>query len=110
MLMPWFWTALALSGGLIVVFVLYTAGVCLVFLPTMMRVFEEMPLFVPPNEQPDPTAQDVRFQARAGVLLQGSWLRAKSTERRGTIIFCHEYLSNRWSCRPYCESLRESGF
>jgi pimeloyl-ACP methyl ester carboxylesterase len=109
-MMFWLWIALAVLASLAVIFALYTGIVCLIFLPTMMRVFEEMPLFVPPNEQPDPTAEDIRFQARAGVWLQGSWLRTKSSECLGTIIFCHEYLSNRWSCRPYCEQLRQNGF
>jgi pimeloyl-ACP methyl ester carboxylesterase len=106
----WLWIALAVLAGVLALFVIYTAVVCLLFLPTMMRVFEEAPIFMPPNEPPDPTAEDVRFQARADVWLQGSWLPAKSIERKGTIIFCHEYLSNRWSCRPYCEQLRHSGF
>jgi len=26
------------------------------------------------------------------------------------IVFCHEYLANRWSCRPYCEALRANGY
>jgi uncharacterized protein len=109
-MMFWLWVTFSVIASLIAIFALYTAIVCLIFLPTMLRVFEEMPIFVPPNERPDPTAENVRFQARAGVWLQGSWLRTSSSERLGTIIFCHEYLSNRWSCRPYCEQLRENGF
>jgi pimeloyl-ACP methyl ester carboxylesterase len=104
------WTALCVILALPIIFALYTIGVCIIFLPTMMRVFEESPIFAPPDEAPDPSAENVRFQARAGVSLQGSWLPAKSADRRGTIIFCHEYLANRWSCRPYCNPLRDAGF
>jgi pimeloyl-ACP methyl ester carboxylesterase len=110
MALYWIWIALGVGASLIAVFVLYTAVVCFIFLATMMRVFEEMPIFVPPNEPPDPTAEDIRFPARAGIWLQGSWLPKRSAESCGTIVFCHEYRSNRWSCRPYCEPLRESGF
>ena len=89
---------------------LYTVWVCYQFLPTIMRVFEETPLFVPPNEPPDPGAENVRFQTSDGLWLQGSWFPPYMGPCRGTIVFCHEYLSNRWSCRPYAEPLRESGF
>jgi len=91
-------------------FVVYTAIVCYIFLPTITRVFEESPIFSPPEEPHDATAESVRFQAPDGVGLQGSWLPATGGERRGVIVFCHEYLANRWSCRPYCEALRANGY
>jgi pimeloyl-ACP methyl ester carboxylesterase len=110
MLPYWLWISLIGVAGALAFFVLYTSVVCLIFLPTMMRVFEETPIFAPPDEPPHPDAENVRFQALGGVWLQGSWLVSKSNERRGTIIFCHEYLANRWSCRPYIDELRNAGF
>ena len=87
---------------------LYTAWVCWRFLPTILRVFEETPIFQPPDEPPVPDAEDMRFQTADGLWLRGSWLRARGSVHRGTIVFCHEYLSNRWSCQPYCQPLRQA--
>jgi len=106
----WFYILLIIASVPLVLFILYTAVVCYLFLPTIIRVFEEAPMFVPPNEPPDPDAKNVRFQAADGRWLQGSWLRATCDQRQGTIVFCHEFLANRWSCRPYCEALRSSGY
>jgi pimeloyl-ACP methyl ester carboxylesterase len=104
------WIAWWLLVGTLLFFLIYTAIVCCIFLPTITRVFEESPIFSPPEEPPDPTAENVRFQTSDGLWLQGSWLAATGSERRGVIVFCHEYLSNRWSCRPYCETLRAIGY
>ena len=32
------------------------------------------------------------------------------TARAGVLVFCHEYLSDRWSFRPYADHLRDLGF
>lgn len=104
------WIAWWLLAGALLFFLVYTAIVCYIFLPTITRVFEESPIFAPPEESPDSTAENVRFQASDGLWLQGSWLPATDAERRGLVVFCHEYLSNRWSCRPYCETLRTNGY
>lgn len=106
----WLWIPVIAIASLLGSFLLYTGIVCLIFLPTMMRVFEEPPLFIPPDEAPDESVETVRFQSRGGLSLVGSWFPALGQERRGTIIFCHEYLANRWSCQPYCAPLRENGF
>jgi pimeloyl-ACP methyl ester carboxylesterase len=107
---PWLVSALLLVILPLAFFVLYTTWVCVRFLPTMVRVFEETPIFQPPDDPPIPGAEDVRFQTADGLWLQGSWLGARGGVQRGAIVFCHEYLSNRWSCRPYCEPLRDAGF
>jgi len=106
----WLGASLLVFALLAVFFVLYTLVVCILFVPTMMRVFEETPLFVPPDDQPVPGAEEVRFQASDGVWLRGCWLLTSAPSPRGTIVFCHEFLSNRWSCRPYCKTLLENGY
>jgi pimeloyl-ACP methyl ester carboxylesterase len=90
--------------------VLATVYICIRYVPRIMRIFEERPLFLPPDEPPIAEAENVRFRTSDGLWLQGSWLPAPNGSPRGTILFCHEYLSNRWSCRPYCEPLRAAGF
>ncbi len=107
---PDFWLAVLACVSLPFVAVgLYTAWVCYKFVPTMTRVFEETPIFAPPAEPPHPDAEDVRFQTADGLWLQGCWLRA-GPPPRGVVVFSHEFLSNRWSCQPYCLSLRAAGF
>jgi pimeloyl-ACP methyl ester carboxylesterase len=104
------WIAWWLLVGSLFLFFIYTAIVCYIFLPTITRVFEESPIFSPPEEPHDAAAENVRFSAADGTELQGSWLSATGGARRGVIVFCHEYLANRWSCRPYCEALRTNGY
>jgi pimeloyl-ACP methyl ester carboxylesterase len=44
------------------------------------------------------------------VSLVGTYYQARTAERVGVMVFCHEYLSDRWSFAPYCDSLRDQGF
>ena len=37
-------------------------------------------------------------------------LRARTDEQAGVIVYCHEYLSDRWSYQPYIDHLRDLGF
>ena len=42
--------------------------------------------------------------------LRGSYLRARTDEQAGVIVYCHEYLSDRWSFQPYLDHLRDLGY
>src|SRR5262249_42927257 len=42
--------------------------------------------------------------------LSGSYLRARTDQRAGVFVYCHEYLSDRWSFDPYIDHLRDHGF
>src|SRR5262249_55197838 len=42
--------------------------------------------------------------------LSGSYHRARTGERAGVFVFCHEFLSDRWSFQPYIDHLRDLGF
>ncbi len=79
------------------------------YLPTLMRIFQEKPLFVVPRGQPVDGAEDVRFPTPDGRSLSGCYLKAVG-RRRGVILFGLEFGSNRWSCVPYCEHLLRAGF
>ncbi len=55
--------------------------------------------------------QIVRFRAFDGVSLRGMFLFSTHTNGyKGTIIFCHEYASDMYSCARYCKPLLEAGF
>jgi pimeloyl-ACP methyl ester carboxylesterase len=80
------------------------------YLPTIVRIFEEAPFFAATLDEPAPDARDVSFRTADGLTLRGSYWPTTASDRQGVILFCHEFTSHRWSCRPYCESLRTAGY
>jgi uncharacterized protein len=80
------------------------------FLDTLLRIFEEKPLFVIPRGTPNESAEDVEFKAGDGRTLRGCYFRTETEERKGVILFGLEFGSNRWSCQPYAEDLVRSGY
>jgi pimeloyl-ACP methyl ester carboxylesterase len=80
------------------------------FLPHIVRIFQEKPLFVIPRGQPVEDAEDVRLTTAEGLALRGCYLRTRAPQRRGVIFFGLEYGSNRWACVPYTQFLRDAGF
>jgi uncharacterized protein len=105
----WFWLGFltVLVLGLLVC--LIHAYVIRTYLPHVVRIFQEKPLFIIPFGQPIPNAETVHFPTSNGLTLCGCYL-AASGQRKGVIVFGLEFGSNRWSCVPYCEFLREQGF
>lgn len=93
---------LSIAASMIYVAVRYSSIVA--------RIFEEKPLFLPLRVSPAPDAEDVRFPTGRGLHLAGSYLKARTPHRAGVLIFCHEYLSDRWSVAPYLDALRDRGF
>lgn len=78
--------------------------------PIIGRIFEEKPLFLPLRVAPTPGGEDVSFRTTDGFNLQGTYFPARTRNRAGVLVFCHEYLSDRWSFRPYLDTLRDIGF
>lgn len=78
--------------------------------PIIGRIFEETPMFFPLRVPPDPGGEDVRFKSVDGLELVGTYLPARTDARVGVMVFCHEYLGDRWSFRPYVGDLRDLGF
>jgi pimeloyl-ACP methyl ester carboxylesterase len=91
----------------LVVFVAYLIGR---YTPIIGRVFEEKPMFLPLRVPPRDDGEEVRFTTSDGLELAGTYLRARSRNRSGVLVFCHEYLSDRWSYEPYADALRDLGF
>ena len=52
----------------------------------------------------------VNFRAMDGLSLQGMFLFAKGPNRKGTIIFAHEFASDMYSCARYCKPLMTAGY
>jgi alpha-beta hydrolase superfamily lysophospholipase len=80
------------------------------YLPIIVRIFQEKPLFVIPRGQPLPDAEVVRLPTTDGLTLNGCYLRASTGQRRGVILFGLEFGSTCWSCWPYVEHLVAAGF
>jgi pimeloyl-ACP methyl ester carboxylesterase len=78
--------------------------------PVIERIFKEPPMFLPPRVTPEDRGQAVRFPTEDGLTLAGNYLRRRRGERAGLLVFCHEYLSDRWSYLPYLDHLRDDGF
>ena len=88
---------------------LFVAYLLIRYTPIVMRIFEEAPLFLPLRAAPA-AGEDVRFRTRDGLELAGTYLRARTAERAGVVVFCHEFLGNRWSVGAYADCLRDLGF
>jgi uncharacterized protein len=55
--------------------------------------------------------EEVRFRSFSGTSLRGMLVRCQNrNDYRGTIIFCHEYGADMYSCARYVRPLVESGF
>ena len=90
------------------IFLIYVA---IRYSPIVGRVFEEKPLFLPLRVAPlENDGEEVRFPTRDGLELAGTYLPSRQPTRVGVLVFCHEYLSDRWSYRPYADHFRDLGF
>ena len=49
--------------------------------------------------------EEVRFSTADGLELVGTYSPPRAASRVGVLVFCHEYLSDRWSFQPYVDAL-----
>lgn len=78
--------------------------------PVIRRIFELRPVLLPLRVSPQDVGETVRFRTEDGLELSGSYLARRAVPRAGVLVFCHEYLSDRWSCLPYLDALRDAGY
>jgi len=104
---PWLLVACSVPALLAVFAVAYLT---VKYSPVIARIFEAQPLFMPLKVKAVDRGESVEFSAADGVLLRGTYLRSRTEETAGVIVYCHEYLSDRWSFQPYLDHLRELGF
>ena len=80
------------------------------YTPVIARHFQAQPVFLPLKVSPIELGETVEFPSTDGLRLAGSYFRSRTGEQAGVIVYCHEYLSDRWSFRPYIDGLRDIGF
>lgn len=109
--MEWLWISLGIVATLLVVVppLWLHIHILIYYLPVVLRIFQEKPLFILPFGQPTPDAEEVTLTTPDGLALQGCYLRTPAP-RKGVLLFGLEFGSNRWACVPYCEFLREAGY
>src|SRR5262249_12662581 len=100
------WLGVALAA-IVTLFVIY---VTIKYSPLVSRHFETQPPFLPFGVSPDEQGEPIEFTTEDGLRLCGSYFEGKTREQAGIIVFCHEYLSDRWSYHPYLDYLRDLGF
>ena len=99
-------TALVALAFLVIflIYAVFTYG------PVIGRIFEVRPLFLPLRVSPEDLGEAVTFTTDDGLELSGSFLGRRNPQRVGLLVFCHEYLSDRWSYLPYLDHLRDLGY
>ena len=108
--MEWLWISLGVVVALpIAACVWLHWHVLRNYIGVVTRIFQEKPLFILPFGQPVPEAEEITLTTSDGLKLQACYLRT-SKPRKGVLLFGLEFGSNRWSCVPYCEFLREAGY
>jgi pimeloyl-ACP methyl ester carboxylesterase len=109
----WLWLTLgvvaALGLALLLAALLFHRHIMRKYLPFLVRIFQERPLFIVPRGNPVADAEQVSFPTTNGLSLCGCYLPARG-RRRGVVLFGLEFGSNRWACVPYCDFLRQNGF
>jgi uncharacterized protein len=80
------------------------------YTPVIGRNFQAQPLFMPLKVKPTERGESVDFMTEDGLRLSGSYLRSRTDDQAGVIVYSHEYLSDRWSFYPYIDHLRDLGY
>jgi alpha-beta hydrolase superfamily lysophospholipase len=78
--------------------------------PIIGRIFEEAPVFSPLRVPPSLDGEGVQFRTPDRLTLDGTYFQARTDRRVGVVVFCHEFLGDRWSVQPYADELRDLGF
>ena len=107
-----YWAALAIAGtclSLLLFLFLFMGR----YIRIALNIFTDTPppLSMGPRDFQILRGEEVHFRSFDGASLRGMWLRAPDRlRRRGTIVFCHEFGSDMYSCARYARPVVEAGF
>ena len=99
----WLGIASVIAAGLVIY-------ITIKYSPLVSRNFERQPLFLPLRLDPQELGEPIEFTTDDGFELKGSYLEGRTKAQAGIIVYCHEFLSDRWSYFPYLDHLRDLGF
>lgn len=106
----WALIALAVIGGLVILELLLLAWVLFAYGNSIYRIFETKPLFLAHSVKPQSDGEEVVLSPTPDRKLRGTYFKHTSGNRRGVLLFAHEFSANRWLFEPYIGFLREDGF
>lgn len=96
--------------GVLVLLVAFSLATWIIYIPVIMRFFEERPHLIADQGRPMPDGEECRIQTADGLELRGTYLSTSAPTRLGVVAFCHELTGNRWGATRYLEELRAEGF
>jgi pimeloyl-ACP methyl ester carboxylesterase len=94
----------ATVGGLLMAYMIVK------YTPVISRNFRARPTLMPLRIRRLECGEDVEFVTGDGLRLSGSYFKGRTKRQAGVIVYCHEYLSDRWSFHPYIDRLRDLGY
>ncbi len=103
------WTLLAAAGGAIAFLGVMVLTVVR-FAPIVTRNLQRPPIFQPPRLDPVPGGEDCSFETEDGLQLAGTYFKTNAPSRAGVVVFCPEFLSDRWSFLSYGQELLDEGY
>lgn len=106
------WAAIAIALTCLSL-VTFVALVLAKYVRIVLNIFSDTPppLAMGPMDFERIVGQTVRFRSFDGTSLRGMWLWAPRFVRpRGTVVFCHEFGSDMYSCARYVRPLMEAGY
>jgi fermentation-respiration switch protein FrsA (DUF1100 family) len=106
----WLRISLGIVAALVIVFPFAVHLYIVVhYIPVVVRIFQEKPIFIMPFGEPAEHAEEITLTTPDGLALKACYLKA-GKPRKGVLLFGLEFGSNRWACVPYCEFLRKAGY
>jgi len=106
------WAAAAIAVTLISLLV-FVSTLLAKYVRISLNIFIDTtpPLSMAPLDFKRLSGEEMRFRSFDGTNLRGMYIRTTNpTGWRGTIVFCHEYGSDMYSCARYARPLTEAGF
>ena len=107
-----YWAVLAI-GVTILSLVLFVVLLMAKYVRISLNIFVDTPppMSMSPMDFQRLIGEEVRFRSFDGTSLRGMFLRSPGgVDYRGTIVFCHEYASDMYSCARYARPLLNAGF
>jgi pimeloyl-ACP methyl ester carboxylesterase len=106
------WAALAIAATCLLL-VTFCAIVLAKYVRICLNIFVDThpPMSMGPLDFKPMHGETVRFRSFDGTSLRGMHLRPRNhRDYRGTVVFCHEFGSDMYSCARYARPLLEAGF